>query len=64
MNRTIYILLGLILLTNLSCQPSYVDPTGTYELESKTEIIGDDTYGYFGNIQVEKIRRNKSLWHL
>ncbi len=59
MKQIIYILLGWILLINLSCQPSYVDPTGTYELESKTEIIGDDTYGYFGNIQVEKINKDK-----
>lgn len=49
---TIFISL-LIALT--SCSSNTIDPTGTYKLESKTEIRNGDTYGYFGSIDVKKI---------
>ncbi|MCW9705434.1 hypothetical protein [Fodinibius salsisoli] len=42
-------------------QPNYVDPTGTYELESDTREEGDEVYGYTGRIQVKRVTVNKIL---
>ena len=40
-------------------QAEYIDPTGTYELDSKTEEKNGDVYGYSGYIQVKKIAADK-----
>lgn len=40
-------------------QTSYIDPTGTYELESETRQEGDKIYGYTGRIQVKALKTNK-----
>lgn len=42
-----------------SHQILYVDPTGTYELVSKTKKKNGEIYGYFGQIQVKKITAQK-----
>jgi hypothetical protein len=59
MRQILYILLGLFLTTKVYCQSNYIDPTGTYELDSKTEKNGEDIFGYFGKIQVKKVKQDK-----
>jgi hypothetical protein len=59
MRQILYILVGLFLTTKVNCQSNYIDPTGTYELDSKTEKKGEDIFGYFGKIQVKKIKQDK-----
>ena len=58
MRQILTILLGLFLITNVYCQSNYIDPTGTYELDSKTEKKGEDIFGYFGKIQVKKVKQD------
>lgn len=54
-----------VLITVVGCsgaavnQSNYINPTGTYELESDTRQEGDDVYGYTGKIQVKKVAVNK-----
>lgn len=55
MKQTIYILTTWAFLTSLTFQESYIDPTGTYDLESETRKDEDDIYGYFGQIQVKRL---------
>lgn len=48
----------------LSCtltfgQNNYVNPRGTFQYVGKTIVKNDDTYGYFGTIQVKTISKNK-----
>lgn len=38
-----------------------INPTGTYDLESKTEKKGDDIYGYTGQIQVRQLNEHKIM---
>jgi hypothetical protein len=38
-----------------SCSSNSIDPTGTYNLKSETEIRNGDTYGYSGEIRVKKL---------
>jgi len=40
-------------------QVVYIDPTGIYELDNKTEEKNGDVYGYSGHIQVKKITNDK-----
>ena len=49
-----------MLFTSFSSHP-YVDPTGTYTLDGKTQKKGDDIYGYFGEILVKKLSDQKIL---
>lgn len=35
--------------------PDFINPTGSYKLVSKTKVRNGETYGYFGNIDVELI---------
>ena len=56
----------ILILTTIWCcivamtnQDKYVDPTGTYNLESKTTKKGDDVFGYSGQIQVETLTAKK-----
>lgn len=53
--KQILILTSSILLTSFTAQTLYLDPTGTYQLNSKTEKRNGDVYGYSGKIQVKKI---------
>lgn len=46
-------------LTGIAPEQSYIDPTGTYTLKSKTTKKGEDVYGYTGQIQVKKINARK-----
>ncbi len=40
-------------------QVAYIDPTGTYELDNKSEEKNGEVYGYSGYIQVKKITNDK-----
>ncbi|MCO5234531.1 MAG: hypothetical protein M9888_12465 [Chitinophagales bacterium] len=40
-------------------QVAYIDPTGTYKLDNKTEEKNGEVYGYSGYIQVKKITKDK-----
>jgi hypothetical protein len=55
MKQRLLILTSTILLAGFAYQKIYIDPTGTYKLESKTKKKGVDTYGYTGQIQVKKL---------
>lgn len=50
-----------IVLTSFTKRDAYIDPTGTYNLDQKTKKIGEDIYGYFGEIQVVKLKEDKIL---
>lgn len=49
----------ILLLTSFTVQTTYVEPTGTYQLVSKTEKSDGEIYGYFGQIQVKKLSNDK-----
>lgn len=49
----------IILLTSFTVQTSYIEPTGTYQLDSKSEKRNGDIYGYSGQIQVKKLSSDK-----
>ncbi len=53
------ILFIALLVTSFTYKSVYIDPTGTYQLDSKTKKKGDDVYGYSGLIQVKKISDDK-----
>jgi hypothetical protein len=38
---------------------TFINPTGTYELQVKTKIKDDDTYGYFGEIKIKLLHSNR-----
>ena len=59
MKHVILILTSVTLLTSYSVQTFYIDPTGTYQLDSKTKKKNGDVYGYYGLIQVKKISLDK-----
>ena len=59
MRQTLLILASIILLTSFSIEIFYIDPTGTYKLNSKANNKNGDTYGYSGQVQVKKISLNK-----
>ena len=42
-------------------QDNFIDPTGTYELDSQTTEKDGDIYGYFGKIQVKTLSADKIL---
>lgn len=44
---------------SINGQIPFIDPTGTYDLESQTTKKGNDTYGYFGQIQVKAMSINQ-----
>lgn len=49
-----------IFLVSTNIQKSdYLNPTGTYNLDSKTEKKGNDIYGYTGQIQVKAITKTR-----
>jgi hypothetical protein len=55
----------LLLITNLLAEGqtkkpiSFIDPTGSYKLHSKTEVRDGDTYGYFGEMNVKLLPQSK-----
>lgn len=57
MSKIIFVLIITTIL--LGCSSNTIDPTGTYKLESETDIRNGDTYGYFGSIDVKKIESEK-----
>ncbi|MFH1005743.1 MAG: hypothetical protein V1781_09690 [Bacteroidota bacterium] len=59
MKQVILILTSTILLTSFTVQTIYIDPTGTYQLDSKTKKKNGETYGYSGQIQVKKTGSDK-----
>jgi len=59
MRRTILLLTLVIILTSFVVQTGYIDPTGTYQLDSKTTKKDGEIYGYSGQIQVKKISLDK-----
>lgn len=63
MNHSLLTWLILFFLNGLvacvSQEDKYIDPTGTYNLVSKTTKIGDDIYGRFGEIKIIALSKNK-----
>jgi hypothetical protein len=57
--RAITAVIIVFFLSGFIHQQSYIDPTGTYTLKSKTTKKGEDIYGYTGQIQVKKINSHK-----
>src|SRR4030095_3135049 len=55
MNQRSIILVFAVFITSFAILNTYIDPTVTYILESKTKKRGEDIYGYTGQIQVKKI---------
>lgn len=53
-----FIIAALIFLTSAS-PSTYINPTGTYKLESKNYKKNAETYGYTGVMQVKRITQNK-----
>jgi hypothetical protein len=61
LKQIIYILITWVFLTSLTLEDKYIDPTGTYNLESEYRKDGDDIYGYFGQIQVKRLTEKQIL---
>ena len=59
MKHFLYVLTAMLLLTSFTNSSIYIDPTGTYKLNSKTIKKKSGTYGYTGQIQVKKISDDK-----
>ena len=45
--------------TSSFAQSNYINPRGTFQYVGKTIVKNDETYGYFGTIQVKTISKNK-----
>jgi len=51
-----FLLLSIVCLTaigQVKKATSFINPTGSYKLDSKTTVKDGDTYGYFGDIDVK-----------
>ncbi len=60
MIKTFTLLVVFILWANTRTHhTNYIDPTGTYVINSKTTKNGNDIYGYSGQVQVKKITPKK-----
>jgi len=61
--RLLYNILALfglwICFVAMTHQNNYINPTGTYKLDSKTTKKGKDVYGYTGEIKVKMLTKNK-----
>lgn len=53
------VLTSIILLTSFVIKSEYINPTGTYKLGSGKKNKNGEIYGYFGQIQVKKIAKDK-----
>jgi hypothetical protein len=61
MKKLVQIIIILFIFNGISGQNSnYIDPTGTYKLQSSAEKVGEDIYGSFGKIKV-KILNNQQI---
>lgn len=61
---TKYILILFLFLLSVSTfgqSPTYINPTGIYKLEGKTTKNKGETYGYFGDVKVIAIDKEKVL---
>lgn len=61
MKETIVSFAIWLLLCSSSFPSRYIDPTGTYDLESETRKEGDDIYGQFGQIQVKRLTEERII---
>lgn len=61
MQQLIIIIFGFLSCSLFSQSINYVDPTGTYKLNSKTTKKNGETYGYFGDVKIISINKNKIL---
>ena len=52
------------LIGQVNTAPTFINPTGSYKLDSKTEIKDGDTYGYFGEINVKLLKNSKIAFTL
>ncbi len=59
MRQILLLIASIFILTGFTVQTKYLDPTGTYKLDSNTKIKNGETYGYSGQIQVKKISAEK-----
>jgi hypothetical protein len=56
-----YLILIVLLETfRLSSEENFINPIGTYELESETTKDDEDIYGYYGEINI-KLINNKQI---
>ncbi|MEN9875522.1 MAG: hypothetical protein RLZZ529_519 [Bacteroidota bacterium] len=61
MKKIIILFSFLNILTSFNIQNSYVDPTGTYELNNIIKQKNGEIYGYFGQIQIKKLNPEKII---
>ena len=61
MKRLFNILIIFLLLNCHNAKEKYIDPTGTYDLDNTTKDLNGDTIGYFGQIQVKNLSKDKIL---
>jgi hypothetical protein len=61
-----YLLLQLLMLPvhfssygQAKAKPNFINPTGSYKLNSKTETRHAETYGYFGEIKIKLLSNSK-----
>lgn len=52
------ILIIWLTISGFYLEDTFNDPTGSYELDSKVVTRDDETFGYFGEIQVKQISQN------
>ena len=62
MNKVFFFIVLSAILSG--CSSNTIDPTGTYKLESETEIRNGVTYGYSGEIRVKKLADNNIVLSL
>lgn len=53
------LLTSVILFTSFTFHTNLVNPTGTYKLDNTVKLKNGETYGYKGQIQVQKISENR-----
>lgn len=61
LKQSLHIALSWLLLTGCSVHHNYIDPTGTYELDSKAIERDGDIYGYFGKIQIKSLSKDQII---
>ena len=61
MIRVLFLILFLYSFRSQEESLKYVNPTGKYKLDSKIIKKNGDTYGYFGDIKVIALSKNKIL---
>jgi hypothetical protein len=61
MKPATFLIALFLTLSSFSIQTTYIDPTGTYVLDSKTTKKDGEVYGYTGKIQVKKLGSSKII---